>query len=126
MLANSVSPPVSGSVWMRRIEPMGGSGSQETSECQLSPATRFDDSSAWMIITSGWPSRPGSLGCATQLAEVRAETHLRLDGDVLVAEEDHLVGDQGIVDLSQPRLIDRVEVDSVDLSTQDRREAGDG
>ena len=62
MLANTVSPPVSGSVWMRRIEPIGGSGSQDTSECQLSPATRFDDSSAWMIMTSGCPSRPGSLG----------------------------------------------------------------
>ena len=40
MLANSVSPPPSGGTSVRyRIEPMGGSASHDTSECQSSPAT---------------------------------------------------------------------------------------
>jgi hypothetical protein len=38
MLAKSVSPPTGGTSRMSRMLPMGGSGSQETSECQLSPA----------------------------------------------------------------------------------------
>ena len=70
--------------------------------------------------------QPRVVRMCDQLAEVSAETHLRLHGNVLLAEEDHLVGNQSIVDLSQPRLIDRVEVDSVNLSAQDRRKARNG
>ena len=49
MFANSVSPPPSGGAVVRcRIEPIGGSGSHDTSECQSSPATQVEFSSALM------------------------------------------------------------------------------
>ncbi len=41
MLANSVSPPTSGTCSTRRILPMGGLVSHDTSECQTLPATKL-------------------------------------------------------------------------------------
>jgi hypothetical protein len=61
-----------------------------------------------------------------QLAKVRPQPHLRLDRDVLVPKEDHLVRNQGIVHLPQALLIDGVEVDAVNLSAKHRREPRDG
>ena len=46
MLASSVSPPLGGHCLICRIEPIGGSTSQETSECQPSPLTRGESLSA--------------------------------------------------------------------------------
>ena len=62
MLANNVSPPASGMVFRLRIEPIGGSGSHDTSECQRSPAMRLEFASAWIGRISGWPSGPGEFG----------------------------------------------------------------
>ena len=53
MSANSVSPPLSGVTSMRSIDSEGGVSSLEMSECQPSPATRFDLWSAWITISSG-------------------------------------------------------------------------
>src|SRR2546430_1777105 len=40
--------------------PNSGSSSQETSECQYSPAMRLELASAWIGRISGCPSRPGA------------------------------------------------------------------
>src|SRR5213076_1311858 len=42
--------------------PIGGSGSQDTSECQPSPLARGLSLSAWMTISSGWPGSAGAAG----------------------------------------------------------------
>src|SRR3954471_17231671 len=42
--------------------PIGGSGSQETSECQPSPLARGLSLSAWMIISSGCAGSAGAAG----------------------------------------------------------------
>ena len=62
MLAKTVSPPTGGTTFRFRMEPIGGSGSQDTSECQRSPAMRLELASAWIGNISGWPSGPGVLG----------------------------------------------------------------
>ena len=53
MLAKIVSPPTGGTILRLRIEPIGGSGSHETSECQRSPEMRFELASAWIGRISG-------------------------------------------------------------------------
>src|SRR6185437_2589659 len=62
MLEKIVSPPLGGMTFRFRIDPIGGSGSQDTSECQRSPAMRLEFASAWTGRISGWPSGPLVLG----------------------------------------------------------------
>jgi len=52
-LAKIVSPPTGGTVCRYRMLPNGGSASQETSECHLSPLARLDWPSVWIGSTSG-------------------------------------------------------------------------
>ena len=88
--------------------PIGGSGSQLTSECHSSPATYFDFSSALMISISGWSARTASdEGMDVQLAEAAAERLVLLVRQLLVAEEDHQVLHQRVMDLLEGLVAER-------------------
>ena len=60
MLANSVSPPEGGTFTNRKMLAIGGSESQDTSECQVSPAVRVVFSSACRNRISGCDSPSAS------------------------------------------------------------------
>ena len=79
--------------------PIGGSRSQETSECQRS-ATQVELVLAWIGITSGWPSAPADAGWTCRSPNLRpsASVTVQVQG-LLVAEEQHLVLHEGIVQL---------------------------
>ena len=117
MLANIVSPPDGGSSRMCRMLPIGGSTSQETSVCQRLPATAFEFASALTTRTSGCLERTArSDGCAA--CRTAAERLLLLEVDVLVAEEDHEMAQQGVVDLLERLVAERAgEIDAADLGT---------
>ena len=62
MLENRVSPPEGGACSTRRMLPIGGSTSHETSECHSSPDTNFAFSSACTTSISGCSASFGAAG----------------------------------------------------------------
>ena len=120
MFAKSVSPPVSGTVCNRSREPIGGRGSHDTSECHCSPATRREFLVGVDRHDFGVAIDAGVVGVRDQLAEARPKLLLALDRNVLVAEEDHAVVHQRVVDQLEVGVTDIVEVEAVDFGT-DRR-----
>ena len=67
--------PSGGTVVKWRIDPMGGSGSHDTSECHSSPATRLEFSSALMTRISGCCSSPlGAAGWTCSLPKRRPKS----------------------------------------------------
>ena len=95
---------------------MGGSGSQDTSECQFSPATCLEFSSAWMTRISMTLHEAGRGGMHGEVPEEPAEGLLRFGRQALVPEEDDRVLDEGVVHLLEGRLVQRPrQVDAVHL-----------
>ena len=76
------------------------------------------------MMTSGLSARLGEKGWIESFAEPGAERHLLVDRDVLVAQHDHFVVDQRVVDDLELRGAERPpEIDAFDLSAD---EAVDG
>ena len=116
MLAKIVSPPTGGTVFRLRIEPIGGSGSHDTSECQRSPAMRLEFASAWIGRISGCPSGPWRVRMDVQFAEQAAERLVLVERQLLVAEEDHLMRHQRVVHFLELLVAERLaEIDTEDL-----------
>ena len=116
MLAKMVSPPTGGTIFRLRIEPIGGSGSHDTSECQRSPAMRLEFASAWIGRISGWPSGPWRVGMDVQLAEQPAERLVLVERQFLVAEEHHLMRHQRVVHFLELLIAERTaQIDAGNL-----------
>ena len=72
------------------------------------------------MMTSGLSGEVGREGMDRQLAEQRAERHLLVDRDVLVAQHDHLVVHEGVVhDLELGRRERLAQIDALDLSADE-------
>ena len=105
MSAHRVSPPTGGMIRPRRIDPVGGASRNVTSVCQRS--AREGPSLAVSSTTiSGWPSL-GRKGWIFELAELSAEGDVVLDGDVLVAEEQHLPVEPGLMEVDEGLVVER-------------------
>ena len=94
-----------------------------TSECHSSPATCLEFSSALMTRTSGCSPLRVEVGMQVQLAEAAAERLVLLVAELLVAEEDHQVRHQRVMDFLE-RLVAQWpgEIDAEDLRADAGRE----
>ena len=102
--------------------PIGGSGSQETSECHRSPAIR---STFRRHGSAGLRDGLGRIRgrMDVQLAEPPSQRLLLVQVEGLVAEEEHLVLDQGVVQLLELLVAQgRGEIDAGHLGTDPRRQ----
>jgi len=106
--------------------PNGGSSSQETSECQYSPAMRLELASAWMGRISGCPSGPGVFGVNVQVAKIAAERLVAFLVERLIAKEQDLMLRQRLVQLLDLAVAERLgECQAVDLGANARRDRRD-
>jgi hypothetical protein len=106
--------------------PNGGSSSQETSECQYSPAMRSELASAWMGKDLGMSLRTGRVRVNVQLAEIAAERLVAFHVKRLIAKEQDLMLRQRQVQFLDLAVAERPgERQARDLGANTRRDGHD-
>ena len=107
MSANRVSPPTSGTSTARSIDPSDGSCRQVTSLCQ-----KFSVPASVLVVLQHHHLGEAPLGrherVHLEVAEVAAEGDVLVGRDVLVAEEQDLVVDEGLLELGEGRVVERL------------------
>ena len=107
-------------------EPIGGRGTCGVSECQSSPMIFVSPGLRTMSITAGSALEPWMFGCRKSVPKRERERLVLRDVEMLVAEEDHAVTQERLVD-GRERGVRQVlrEIDAEHLRAQRARDGLD-